>query len=215
MPKMKGHINHTTKFWDKIAEKYSKDPIADEVSYQKKLKKTQEYFTPEMQVLELACGTGSTALIHASFVKHIRATDISSEMLRIAQEKADAAGISNISFECSAIEELDVEHESMDMVMAHSILHLLEDKEAAIGRVHDMLKPGGLFVSSTICMNDAMWFLKPVLPIMKLFGKAPEVVKFFTAKELLDSLTDIGFEIDYQWRPGKMKAIFIVAKRVP
>jgi len=206
-------MDMTKEFWDKIAEKYAKDPIADEESYQSKLKKTQEYFTPEMQVLEIGCGTGSTAIIHAPFVKHIRATDISSEMLRIAKEKADAKGINNITFEGTSIDDLSVSDESVDMVMAHSILHLLEDREAAIGQVFNMLKPGGLFVSSTICMSDGMWFLRPVIPLMQLFGKAPETVKFFTKRELLNSLSNAGFRIDCQWQSGKTKAVFIVAKK--
>ena len=45
-------MNYSVKFWDKIAERYSKQPIADEAAYQKKLKVTQEYFKPEMEVLE-------------------------------------------------------------------------------------------------------------------------------------------------------------------
>jgi len=38
--------------------------------------------------LEFGCGTGSTALLHASFVKHMTATDISDEMIEIAKQKA-------------------------------------------------------------------------------------------------------------------------------
>lgn len=206
-------MSESAKFWDGIAEKYSKQSIADEAAYQKKLKITQRYFKPEMQVLELGCGTGSTAIIHAPFVKHIRATDISSEMLRIAKEKADAESIDNITFDCESIDELQVSDQSMDMVLAHSILHLLEDKEAVIGQAFKMLKPGGLFISSTACLDDAMWFLKPVLPVMKLFGKAPEVVKFFSSKQLVKNLTNTGFEIEHEWKPGWDKALFIVAKK--
>ena len=58
-------MNQSVKFWDKIADKYSKQPIVDEASYQKKLQITQEYFKPDMEVLEFGCGTGSTAIIHA------------------------------------------------------------------------------------------------------------------------------------------------------
>jgi len=206
-------MDQSAKFWDRIAEKYSRQPVADEAAYQKKLEVTQGYFKPEMQVLELGCGTGSTAIIHAPFVKHILATDISSNMLKIAKEKADAQGISNITFECSSIDDLKVADESMDVVMAHSVLHLLEDRDATIGQVFDMLKPGGLFVSSTACLEDSMWFLKPIIPIMCLFGKAPKVVKFFTVNQLAKSLRDAGFEIDYQWLPGKTKAVFIVARK--
>jgi hypothetical protein len=38
-------------------------------------------------------------------------------------------------------------------------------------------------------------------------------VKIFTTRELERSLTDADFEIDYQWQPGKGKAVFIVTKK--
>ena len=81
-------MNQSTKFWDKIAERYSKQPIADEAAYQKKLQVTREYFQPDMEIVEFGCGTGSTAITHAPYVKHIHAIDISSKMIEIAQGKA-------------------------------------------------------------------------------------------------------------------------------
>ena len=80
------------KFWDKIAKKYAGQPIGDEEAYQKKLEKTREYLTPETEVFELGCGTGSTALLHAPYVKHIHATDISSAMIAIARERLKIRG---------------------------------------------------------------------------------------------------------------------------
>jgi len=206
-------MNESATFWDKIAERYAKQPVADEASYQKKLEYTQKLFRPDMEVLELGCGTGSTAITHAPFVRHIRAVDISPEMLRIAKSKADEKGITNIDFECAPIEGFKAPDASVDMVMMHSILHLLEDKEVAIAKVFNMLRPGGWFVSSTSCMSGAMWFLKPVVAIMCFFGKAPKVVQFFSTSQLLDAIRAAGFEIDYQWQPSKTKAMFIVAKK--
>ncbi len=51
-------MNHSAKFWDKIAERYSKHPIADKAAYQKKLQVTQENFKPNSSVLEFGCGDG-------------------------------------------------------------------------------------------------------------------------------------------------------------
>jgi len=65
-------MNQSVKFWDKIAERYSRQPVADEAAYQKKLQVTREYLKPDMEVLEFGCGTGSTAIAHAPYVKHIR-----------------------------------------------------------------------------------------------------------------------------------------------
>ncbi len=207
------NMDRSARFWDRMAERYSKRPIVDEAAYRKKLAVTREYFRPDMNVLELGCGTGSTAIAHAPYVKYIRAIDISSKMIEIARRKADAANVDNVTFERSTIDELDMPGQSLDAALGLSILHLLEDKEAVIARVHDMLKPGGVFVTSTACLGDSMNWFKYIAPIGKFFGLIP-LVKIFTAEELQDSLTRAGFEIDYNWRPGKGKATFIVAKKV-
>ncbi|MEB3275167.1 MAG: hypothetical protein VKJ85_15420 [Prochlorothrix sp.] len=38
-----------TRFWDKIADRYSKMPIADEAAYQNKLDITRGYFRSDME----------------------------------------------------------------------------------------------------------------------------------------------------------------------
>jgi ubiquinone/menaquinone biosynthesis C-methylase UbiE len=205
-------MHYSAKFWDKIAERYSQQAIADEAAYQKKLQVTQTYFQPHMEVLELGCGTGSTAIIHAPYVKHIRAIDISAKMIEIAQSKAEANNIKNITFEQLTIEELTVSDCSLDVVLGLSILHLLENKEEVIAKVHQMLKPGGIFVTSTACLGDSMKWFKLIAPMGKFLGLIP-LVKVFTVKELEESLTNAGLAIDYQWQPGKGKAVFIVAKK--
>jgi ubiquinone/menaquinone biosynthesis C-methylase UbiE len=206
-------MDQSAKFWDKIAERYSRQPIADEAAYQKKLQVTREYLKPDMEVLEFGCGTGSTAIAHAPYVKHIQAIDISSKMIAIAQRKVDANNVANISFSRSTIEEVRVPDESLDAVLGLSILHLLDNKEDAIAKVFRMLKPGGIFVTSTACLGDTMLrLLKLVVPIGKFFGFMP-TVKVFTTKELEYSFTNAGFQIDYQWQPGRGKAVFIVAKK--
>ncbi len=199
------------RFWDRIAERYSRQPIADEAAYQKKLEVTRQYFKPDMDVLELGCGTGSTAIKHAPFVRHIRAVDISSKMIEIARAKA--TDIANVTFEQATVEDLDVPNESVDVVLALSLLHLLEDKESAIAKIHGMLKPGGLFVSSTACLGDTMKWFKVIGPIGKFLGLIP-TVEVFTVQALVDSVTAAGFDIDYQWQPARGKAVFIVAKKV-
>ena len=109
-------MDKSAKFWDRMAKRYSKQPIADEASYQKKIQLTHEYLKPDMEVLELGCGTGSTAIIHSPYVKHIRAIDISSKM--IAQSKANKKKVDNITFEALAIDDLNVQEQTLDVVLS-------------------------------------------------------------------------------------------------
>lgn len=205
-------MDKSAKFWDKIAQRYAQQPVGDEAAYQKKLQVSRDYFRPNMEVLEIGCGTGSTAIAHAPFVKHIQAIDISSNMIEIAQGKADANHVENVTFKCATIDQLKVPDQSLDAVLGLSILHLLENKDEVIAKVHNMLKPGGVFITSTACLGDSMKFLKLIVPIGKFLGFMP-LLKIFTTEELTNSLTLSGFNIEHQWQPGKNKSVFIVAKK--
>jgi ubiquinone/menaquinone biosynthesis C-methylase UbiE len=200
------------KFWNRMANRYSKSPVSDEATYQKKLKATQAYFKPDMELLELGCGTGSTAIVHAPFVKHIRATDFSSNMIEIAKSKTEAAGIDNITYECASVETVTAPDNSLDMVLALSVLHLLPNKEEAIARVFRMLKPGGLFVTSTVCIADFLKIFKYIGPIGRSIGLLP-YIDVFTRIELDSSLSAAGFETELSWPREKKKSAFIILKK--
>ncbi len=199
------------RFWDRIAERYANKPVRDEAAYQRKLAVTREYFRPDMEVLEIGCGTGSTAIAHAPHVRHIRATDISEKMVEIAKSKAAAAGVENVTFECCAVEDLDAAGESVDAVLALSLLHLLVDRDAAIARIYDMLRPGGIFVSNTVCLGDNMKWFRFIGPLGTWLGVFP-LVRIFTRQELEESITSAGFEIEHAWQPDK-RVVFIIASK--
>ncbi len=112
--------DQTSKFWDRIAERYSKKPVADEAAYQKKLEVTRGHFDRNMDVLEIGCGTGSTAISHAPHVKHIQAIDLSSQMINIAKGKAEAQCVENVTFRRASIDELEVPDQSFGAVLART-----------------------------------------------------------------------------------------------
>lgn len=205
-------MSYSPKFWDKMAEKYAEQPVDDEAAYQKKLDITRSHFTSGMNVLEFGCGTGSTAIVHAPYVKSILAVDFSGKMIEIARGKAAEAGVENVQFEVGAIEDLKAENARFDVILGMSILHLLEDKQAVMARVFELLKPGGFFISSTACVGDMRATIRFILPIIKMFGLAPPL-DMFTAKALVASILDAGFTIEHEWRPRPNEAVFIVAKK--
>lgn len=205
-------MDRNRRFWDRTAKKYFKAPIGDEAAYEHKLEKTREYLTPDSEVLEFGCGTGGTAVLHAPHVEHYLATDISDEMLNFGRERAREAGVQNITFQRANFDELDAAPESFDAVLGLSIIHLMQDPEAAIARAFRLLKPGGVFVTSTVCIADGLWFLVPVIPLMQLFGLAPHV-KFLSARRLRKSMETAGFTIEYEWWPKRSKALFLVCRK--
>lgn len=203
-------MKHPSRFWDRIAERYARKPVSDQATYEKKLEITRGYLRPDMEVLEFGCGTGSTALILAPHVTHIRAMDFSAKMIEIARGKAETQGIGNVTFEQTSIDDVALPDAGYDAVLAHSILHLLEDKEAVIAQVHRALKPGGVFVTTTACIGDMMVLFRLVAPVGGFLGLFPPF-RVFTREELTDCLCAAGFRIDHQWQPGRNKGVFIVA----
>ena len=199
------------RFWDRIAERYAKKPVGDEAAYQKKLAVTREYFRPDMEVLEIGCGTGSTAIAHAPYVRQIRATDISEKMIEIAKARADAANARNVTFESCAVEDLDVPSQSVDAVLALSLLHLLEDRDSVIADIYDMLRPGGVFVSNTVCLGDNMKWFRFIGPLGHWLGVFP-LVRIFSRRDLEKSMASAGFSIDHTWQPDK-RVVFIIARK--
>jgi ubiquinone/menaquinone biosynthesis C-methylase UbiE len=205
-------MDRTSTFWDNMADRYARQPIADEDAYRTKLEVTRGYFRPEMAVLEFGCGTGSTAIAHAPFVRHIKAIDFSSKMIGIAREKAKAQGVDNVTFVQADITTLNVPDRSHDAILGLNILHLIKERDAVVAKVFRILKPGGVFVTSTVCLGDRMKILKLIAPIGHALGLLPRL-NVMTTGELVDSLTGAGFEIAHNWHPDRRKAVFIVAKR--
>jgi ubiquinone/menaquinone biosynthesis C-methylase UbiE len=208
-------MSKSEKFWDKIAERYAKSPVSDEATYQKKLAETQSFFRPNMCILEFGCGTGSTAVHHAPHVQHIDAIDISENMLEIGRGKAKAAGIDNITFTRGTLTEFNAEDAVFDAVLGLNVIHLLPDWQAVIAEVARILKPGGIFVSSTACLGHSyLRFIKLVVPLGKMLGLMPDVF-ILTESELASEVTRAGFKIESQWHHGKSGiSVFIVARKV-
>ena len=90
-------------------------------------------------------------------------------MLEIAQAKASENKVTNVTFQQMSIDKFDVPNQTFDAVFGLSILHLLENKEGVIAKVHKMLKPGGIFVTSTACVGDAISLIWVIAPIGRFF----------------------------------------------
>lgn len=202
------------KVWNKMADKYSRQPIANQKAYEIKLDLTREYFTPESTVLEFGCGTGSTAILHAPYVKHIDAIDVSERMIEIARDKLEPEGIDNVDFSVADMDSFQATPDSYDAALGLNILHLLDDRMAAMEQVYAALKPGGHFISSTFCLREKLLFrlMEPLFPLMHAVGQWPRVFRF-NAKRLQSDIESIGFKTVHYWQPGKGPVLFIVGQK--
>jgi 2-polyprenyl-3-methyl-5-hydroxy-6-metoxy-1,4-benzoquinol methylase len=202
-----------TAFWDKAAARYAAAPIKDMVGYERTIERTAELLMPTDSVLELGCGTGTTALQLARHVRAIHGTDISEEMIAIARRKAEAEASSNVSFTTTPAHSPHwPEH---DAVLAFNLLHLVSDRQAVLRQTFKALKPGGLFISKTPCLSEMNPLIRLAVPLMRVIGKAPDV-SFFTGDDLERDIAEAGFGVIERGRHGsrgKDPRIFIVARK--
>lgn len=199
-------------FWDTIAKFYSKQKISDPEAYDFKLKRTQKYLSSDSKVLEFGCGTGSTALIHAPKVREILAIDSSKKMIEIANLKLKKSNLTNLKFKQATLFELTEPQSSFDAVLGLNVLHLVPKTEETIKKSFDLLKKGGLFITSTACLGEG-FFLKIFLPIFGKLGLLPKV-QFFSDEALKSMMRNVGSEILEAHVPGKDKAVhFIIAQK--
>jgi len=201
------------RFWDRIAQKYAADPISDAAGYEKSLERTISHLRVTEHVLELGCGTGTTALRLAPHVGQLLATDSSAAMIGIARGKAEASSHRNIEFrQADAAAELTPENR-YDAVLGFNLLHLVRDRRALLDKVRSTLKPGGLFISKTPCLSDMNPLIRLALPLMRLVGKAP-YVDLFSAVELEAEIKAAGFviiEVGRHATKGKDTRPYLVA----
>jgi len=202
-------------FWDKLARRYAAKPISNVEAYEQTMDRVRHYLSKDASVLELGCGSGSTALQLANHVGHYRACDFSGEMIAIANEKLAQSDQANLDFIKADLhsESLD-ERAPYDAVLAFNVIHLFEDTPEALKRINALIKPDGLLISKTACLSGLYGLFRIPIFVMQLFGKAPPV-RFISSKRLVALMQEAGFEIVEQGNFAKVKvAHFVVARKV-
>ncbi len=109
-------------------------------------------FTGEGLFLDLACGDGCFTVPVASFGTKVIAGDISNTMLKVLKQKAVANDISLDDVTLCRMNALDIPlaDESVDTIVANSVLHLISNPQKVISEIYRVLKKGGCF----ICIDD-------------------------------------------------------------
>ena len=130
----------------------SYDRLTNDVDYESTVRFYSDILKREglhpRTAVDLACGTGSVALLLAQMGLEVTAVDLSEEMLTVAQQKAQKLE-NPPRFICQPLQELRL-YKGVDLAVCalDSLDYITEpgDCKEAIRRIYKALNPGGIFI---------------------------------------------------------------------
>ena len=184
-----------SEFWDGRAQNYDAQVGTHYAeAYEKTAACFKKYLKPTDTVLDFACGTGIVTFAVAPSVQSVRAIDVSGEMVRRAQEKVKAQVVENVTVTQTDLFDGCLAEGSFNAVLACNVLLYLENRAEVLARIHELLRPEGVFLSATDCLGERLtregvrkWWRSHT-------GKMP-YVSFDRMHTLEASIAAAGFEV--------------------
>ena len=200
-------------FWDRRARKYAKQPISNMTAYEKTLERARAHLKPTDRVAEMGCGTGTTALLLAPSVREYTGLDVSEEMIQIATEKLDAAPMDGVEFRVAQAATPPDDLVDLDAVLSFNLYHLVPNWRRAIATAGSRVRPGGLFITKTPCLEGKV-LIRMFVWIMRVARQAPHV-EFFSVDQFEKAIKDAGFQIiETGFYPDNSRSRFVVARKM-
>ena len=138
-------------FWQRWASCYGPLMQSSEPLYAAIAQQMQPHLTPEMNVLELACGSGQLSFRLSRLVRDWEATDFSPKMIAQAKLKPRGAGL---HFSVQDATSLPYADETFDAVLIANALHIMPRPEKALAEIYRVLKPGGQLFAPTFVHGE-------------------------------------------------------------
>lgn len=123
------------------------------------------------RVLDVGCGCGATTLELARRVGpggRVKGLDISTTLASRAKNNAQAAGVSNVEFECADAQTSDFGDESFDLVFSRFGVMFFDEPVGAFANLRTSLKSGGRLVFAAWASREQnSWVAEPLQRVAK------------------------------------------------
>ncbi len=202
-------IDKSETFWNRVAKRTTNPYEKPNDKTLKMLECSQKYLKPKDHVLDFACGSGIISTEILQYVNTIHGIDISSKMIEIANNRKIEQNLKNVSFARATILDENIQIASFDVIMAFNILHYLEDKEKIMKRINELLKPNGIFISSTIYAKEKKTFLFYLFALVNKLKIMPKI-NFYSLQELENNILKGKFKMIESFDISPMPERFIV-----
>jgi 2-polyprenyl-3-methyl-5-hydroxy-6-metoxy-1,4-benzoquinol methylase len=202
-------MNKSEKFFDKASGKSKPQPNQ---TASRIIESSKEFLEKDNYVLDFGCGSGAITNKLARVVKAIDAIDISSGMLEFAEKQAEESSIDNINYIKTSLFDERFQDKQFDAILAFNVLHYIEDTQKLIERIDSLLKPNGLFISSTACLREKRSLIGYLVLLLTKLGIMPKTL-FYKKNELETLITDGNFHMIKSEKLSKLPEYFIVARK--
>jgi ubiquinone/menaquinone biosynthesis C-methylase UbiE len=151
---------------------------------------------PTDRALDIATGTGHTALALAPQVAEVVAYDMTQPMLRETARNAAARGLSNLTTKQGIAEALPFPDASFDIVTVRTAPHHFADIRAAISEMARVAKPGARIVIVDSSAPEDATLDRQWNHIERL--RDPSHVRNYTPSEWRSMLADAGLRVTFE-----------------